>query len=657
MYKNDGAFSADARLAMDAHRQGKEVPDEWKDFIEATDRMNNELFRRMQENDVLGTTNVKAEPGYFRYDIVPEKVLNAVRQSSENAVVAAFAKAYKKRNPALTPKLANRLAKASVRRRLNQARGIDAADRNRQTRAVGSAVEQVLIEEGVKKADREAIMKLLGKQEEGRAKASFLRDRVEFDLETPLPGTDYRMVDLFSDDIESSMLRYAHEASGAAALANKGLRSSKDIDDLVNLIGREATATGDQLDTARVRGLFSQFTGGTHVGVDPFTGRTTEGVSGAVSALTSATRSSLLQRLGLTTIMDAANSVASNGVRRSVGAAIDRVGMDKMPKQRVTAIQKGLEDIRFLTGQDHLVYRSHLAIEELDADKMNWGMSVLNGIRSIENATYYVSGNNHILSFLQRTSADATFSNLVAGLSREAGGMTERQMRDMGLTPSTQAELLGLIQSGDVSLKPGAYKVELGGLSKEAQDELSVGMYVAVNQQMQRGQIGETSMWMNSDVGKILSALKTFGIMATQKQLARRLMVGGAPDVAMSAVWQIGFAYAVLSASHAVQGTNMDPIDRARLAVVYSPVLGVGPSTVDPIMTMLGFDDLNFSPYGRYSTPLSSPVFETVEKLSQSVGSGIDMLSGDGSYDDMQNARAMFFMNWYGMKRLWEAMR
>jgi hypothetical protein len=32
------------------------------------------------------------------------------------------------------------------------------------------------------------------------------------------------------------------------------------------------------------------------------------------------------------------------------------------------------------------------------------------------------------------------------------------------------------------------------------------------------------------------------------------------------------------------------------------------------------------------------------------------MVSGDGSYNDMQNARAMFFMNWYGMKQIWEAM-
>jgi len=72
---------------------------------------------------------------------------------------------------------------------------------------------------------------------------------------------------------------------------------------------------------------------------------------------------------------------------------------------------------------------------------------------------------------------------------------------------------------------------------------------------------------------------------------------------------------------------------------------------------MLGFDDLNFSPYGRYTSYLDTPVFEQTQKLMQAPGSIAGMLSGDGDYNDMQNARAMFFMNWYGMKQVWEAMR
>jgi hypothetical protein len=270
--------------------------------------------------------------------------------------------------------------------------------------------------------------------------------------------------------------------------------------------------------------------------------------------------------------------------------------------------------------------------------------------------TYYASGHHHILSFLQKTSADATFVHLMDGIAFKKNGMSDRAMRDMGITESTRAELLHLHSTGDINLSTGQKKVDLSGLSKEAQEELAVGMHVAVNQQLQRGSIGETSMWMDSDIGKVLSTLKTFGILATQKQLARRLMVGGKPDVAMAAAWQIGFAYTVLSASHAIQGTEMSTLDRARLAVVYSPVLGIGPTTVDPVMNMLGFDSLHFSPYGRYSSPLSSPVIETVEKLARAPGSAIDMVKGDGNYDDMQNARAMFFLNWYGMKRLWEEM-
>lgn len=100
----------------------------------------------------------------------------------------------------------------------------------------------------------------------------------------------------------------------------------------------------------------------------------------------------------------------------------------------------------------------------------------------------------------------------------------------------------------------------------------------------------------------------------------------------------------------------MEPHDRAWLAAAYTPNVGAVPMLTDPLTTMLGFEDLNFSPYGRYASYLDTPVFSTMERLSQAPGAIIDMVSGEGTYQDMQNARAMFFLNWYGMKQVWEAL-
>lgn len=659
VFKSDAEFGADVRIQMARHRQGLPVSKELEPLIEAIDRMNEKLLVAMKgdspETSVRGAENIPAgaEKGYFKYDIIPEKVLDAQRKVGEDAVVDAFTRAYKKRWPDMKTKVARRIAKASVRRRLEQARGIDAADRVSQQTDVTDSIDRVLRDEGVNKADREHVLQIVGKRSQEKSKQTFLKDRVELDMEERIDGTNYRIVDLMSDNLEESMLRYAHAASGAAALARRGLRSGADIDQLVNALARESAALGEDIDPARIRAMFSQFTGGVHAGVDPLTGRTTQGASTAVSVLGSATRASLLQRLGLTTLMDSANVFAANGFAKTYAPLIERIGFKGMDKARLRAIEKGLADIQFLTGQDHLIYRSHLAVDETAMNGSGWGDTIVNGVRTIENATYYASGHHHMLGFIQRVSADATFSNLYSTL-KTGKGMSERQLADMGLGQETLGELQDLIRKGDLSLEEGNYNVDLSGMSKEGQEELSSAMYRAVNQQAQRGLTGESSMWMNSDVGKVLGALKTFGMLATQKQLARNLIVGGKPQAMTTAVWQMGFAYAVISTAQAINGTEMSPFDRARLALAYSPNLGIIPNTIDPVSTMLGFEDLNFSPYGRFSSPFNSPVVETVEKLAKAPGGIVNTLSGEGSYDDMQNARAMFFLNWYGAKRFWE---
>ena len=663
-------FSRDLRLAMhDYYMTGRAAP-EFKDLIGSIDKTHMEILDRMkgleEDRSVRGARDIDHRPGYFRYDWEPRNFLRVRQQVGEENMIRAFRDGYM-RGSGLDADLATRLAKAIVRRFSDRGLGVGAADSRLLDIDSRSGIEAVLEQSGLSRADVESIMRRLDVNTQERAKKGYLRRRTDVDMRTTIPGTNLKLVDLLSDDIEISLHKYVGDAAGAAALANKGIRDKADLEALKDTIMFEQSALREQgLERGQLDAIFSQFTGGVHKGF--IMGRETSGVSPLTSMLTKATRASLLQRAGLTQLMDTANLFVANGVQNVMEPVMARLGWNRpgaMTKAEYKNLYDELQSLGVIVGQDHMLFRPHLSIDETELANnvyMQMGQSALN---SVERATNYASGQIHVTAAQQMVSAAAVTTNVMRALAGQETNLTNRMLRDIGLEPSQISDIADLIRSGvievnggNVKLNPSQWAAHMGEeQAAELANEFGAAVFRAVHQQVQRGFVGETSVWMNSDIGKLLTSLKTFALTAVQKQTARNLMIGGRQHFLHAATWQLGFAYAVLTLGQTVQGQEMSATDRARLAVAYSATLGVAPMVVDPITTMLGFDDLNFSPYGRYTSYLDTPVFEQTQKLMQAPGSIAGMLSGDGDYNDMQNARAMFFMNWYGMKQVWEAMR
>lgn len=664
--RGNSQFAADARLAMQQYADTGELPTSpaMRNFIEANDRFQAEVLQHLQgiseDLSVRGARDVSFSKGHFRYQWDASKFVAAIRNVGRQEVVDAFARSYARRN-GWNSRVANKVALATVRRFEARGLGNAAADSRIINADTSASIEKTLRDAQVDEADIAQIMARMTADSQTRAKAGFLRDRVEADLAETIGGSDMRLVDLMNDDLEQSVHQYATQAAGQAALANKGLRDSADVSNLKAAILAEGRANGEEnLSSDFLDAVFSQFGGGAHSGIDPVTGKLTSGVSGITSGITSATRASLLQRMGLTSLMDLANIPVAHGVANFMEPVMARLGFNrsgKLSKADLEDIHSNLEASGMIAGQDHMIYRTEVVVDELGIADRQLLSGVLSGLRSVEKATYYASGHVHVLQQIQKFAAASSHVNAIRSIANDARGtLSNRMLRDMGLTNETIQELQDAIQSGKLSVEPGNVSMDLGGVSKAAEQEYIVALYRSMHQQAQRSAIGETSVWMNSDIGRLLSSLKTFSMTAAQKQTARNLMIGGKPHFLAASAWQVGMSYAVLSLSQSIQGQDMSAADRARLAVTYSPTLGVFPMVVDPITTMLGFDSLNFSPYGRYSSYLDTPAFEQTQKLMRSPGAIADMVTGDGDYDDMQNARAMFFMNWYGMKQVWENM-
>lgn len=663
-------FSRDLRLAMHDYYMTGKVDPEFKDLIDSIDKTHMEILDRMkgleEDRSVRGAREIDHRPGYFRYDWEPRNFLRVRQQVGEENMIRAFRDGYMN-GSGLDADLATRLAKAIVRRFSDRGLGVGAADSRLLDIDSRSGIEAVLEQSGLSRADVDSIMRRLDVNTQERAKKGYLRRRTDVDMRTPIPGTNLTLVDLLSDDIERSLQQYVGDAAGAAALANKGIRDKADLEALKDTIMFEQSALREQgLERGQLDAIFSQFTGGAHKGF--IMGRETSGVSPLTSMLTKATRASLLQRVGLTQLMDTANLFVANGVQNVMEPVMARLGWNRpgaMTKAEYKNLYDELQSLGVIVGQDHMLFRPHLSIDETELANnvyMQMGQSALN---SVERATNYASGQIHVTAAQQMVSAAAVTTNVMRALAGQETNLTNRMLRDIGLEPKEISDIVDLIRSGVIEVNGGNVKLNSSQWAAhmgeeqaaELANEFGAAIFRAVHQQVQRGLVGETSVWMNSDIGKLLTSLKTFSLTAVQKQTARNLMIGGRQHFLRAATWQLGFAYAVLTLGQTVQGQEMSATDRARLAVAYSATLGVVPMVVDPITTMLGFDDLNFSPYGRYTSYLDTPVFEQTQKLMQVPGSIAGMLSGDGDYNDMQNARAMFFMNWYGMKRVWEAMR
>lgn len=652
------AFDRELRLAMNERHMGRQEPKEFTELLDKLDRTHEVVLAQMQGHSeavsVRGSTAVANRSGWMRYAWNGRKFVDAIDQLGKKEVQNAFALAYQ-RGSGLKPKLAKKVAKAIVNRMRNKGMGIDAVDSRLLETDNREAIETLLGDSGLTKADVDSVMKAFNSGAQERSKKGYLRDRVDADLSVRIGNSDLTLADLMDDDFERVLQQYVGDASGAAALARKGIRDKADQDRLITSIMTEQAALGDtKLTRPRVEAILSQFSGGTHKG--HMWGTTTDGLNPMTSMLTKATRVSLLQRLGLTQMMDTANMFVANGTARALEPMLANIGVGTtMTQPAMRAALADLQSVGVIVGKDHDLFAPHLTVDEGGLAMDALGQGVQQGMGKLDRLNSYVSGQIGVTKVQQEVAAVATSSNLIRYLAGEETNLTERMVRDMGLTTASVRELKGHIKSGKVSItKEGTVDLNAKSWSPELREEFGAAMVRSVNQQVQKSMTGETSVWMNTDVGKILTAIKTFGMVAGQKQMTRQLMIGGNPALVNAAAWQIGFSYAVISLSQAIQGTDMDAVDKARLAVAYTPALGTIPMVVDPMTSMLGFDDYNFSPYGRYSHYLDSPVFETVGKLAQSPGAILDTVTGTGDYQDNQNARAMFFMNWYGMKRVWD---
>lgn len=644
---------------------------------DALDAMHDQARMLMTEKGVFGSKTLRAHKGFLSYNWAPEKFLAFPKEQ----MVKALEQGYMSAGTFTSTDLANKVARAVYDRFSNRAKGIDAVDSRMMTLDNRDAMEQMFKDAGVPEREIKSLMIRLTKDAEERGKRGYLKSRNEIDLETPIGDSGLSLVDVMSMDIMGDTMRYMRSVAGSSALAAKGLRSSADIADAIRTINKQQEAVGEKpIPPDKLRAMLSPFTTGGAVS-GYLRGHVNNGIDPYFATALQAARTSLLQQLGLSQLMDTTNIIAANGVKNFMDSGFTPM-MNKMAKKDQQKLLDDLEQIGVILGKDHELFAPHLQLDEVSAVQDGvFQKYVRPFVQNAEKYTSFLSGFNHIQAQQQKMAAASSAARImddlsemikikddmdnplvqlgessatapVVGSSPWKDTIAWRRIVDAGLEESWE-QMAGLIQSGVIKKTDnGLWDLNIKAWEDGALTELFGSAMTRIGrQQVQKAMPGEVSVWMNSYLGRALTQLRTFGLISMQKQIVRNVHVMQTEVVGAAAMGMAG-AYAALSLKDALNGKERSSTDRARLAITYSPMLGITGMTIDPIMAMMGFDNYGISPYAQYASPISVPVVETTAKMLRFPGAVIDKATGTADYQDQADFRSMFMMNMAGMQRI-----
>ena len=624
----------------DVHPAVKEMADQMDAMY---DQAVGILKGREGEISVLGAEDLEARPGFSSHLWTGE----SIKKYDQNSVIKAMTDAHwnvlpPERQMRTTREAVHKLVTAIVTRSKAMDEGID-------TNLIG------LLRDGGKEflrdtlknnklSDKEVdsiIDAFVGNAEE-RAKPGFLKNRLEMDMRTPIPGTNAILLDLIEPDLYQSLHRYTRKVAGTAALARKGYQLG-DKTSIIEAIKDEMVANGQRVDDPRIEDIletaFSYFAAGAiGKGVDPM-----------IHAAMRVTRQSLLGSLGLTQMSELGNVIAMVGVEAV---------MATMPKEmrslfdgKNTPLVQEFHDALVFMDRDHLLHDDQLALDIVGKGSVvqaEWLDSVYKTAAFGDKLAGHASLFYKAMSFQQRLALSSVQRKIYKVLNTDAelSPGTTRRLLDYGLDSNMVEMLQKYIKDGVIRYnKDGVYsdirtrKLEdlRMGLDewdpKDLQD-YKLAMHVFVARAVQKNLAGETSYWLTKQFGQLLAQFRTFPLLAMQKQFLRNMRHADA-QTASALLWNLAVAGAVFSVSETVKGRGDDLTTSkiAKGAISYSPTSGWLPMATDPLAEIMGLPELRMSKYGPPGRATDGiiptpPVIPTLNRIGHIPGAAIGALNG-----------------------------
>lgn len=620
---------------------------------------------RAGETAVDGFDQVPQSRGYTPYKWSGAKIteLEKSGRATRKDIEAGLAQSYRAAGMAMG-KDADAVAKAVVHRAVTKEADMDMSVMSLLTGDGKDFLRESMLMTGMKEAEVDILLDRLTGSQHNRSKESFAKTRNDVDMAGVIrtsDGSDLRIVDLMDNDLHGVWQRYSRQMSGSAALARHGITNRAKRREFIDAMRAEQRALGEEPMSAELlEAMMSHFNAGP---VNGFAmGQTNEGI-GVLALAKRITNLSLLEKLGVTQLAETGVAIAQNGL----GNWLSRGPMAIFDKQLKAGNQVLLDDMAYLTGelgQEHWHFAPWLDLDETtNADRAGW-LQAANKMSSAGSFIQgYTSAFNQVRSFQQRTVAlgvtDKVFREIKLALDegRDLDAGTQARFSDMGLQPDDIQALEGLVNNGTIEFITRGRSTFVNRLNTDKwTPEMGATFAGAItrnmNQIVQKAMAGEQDAWMHTHAGSVLMHLKTFPLLAIQKQVVRNAKF---MDKQAMAIVLYGLATAAVASKirDTLDGKERTPLETAKQAFNYSNMTGFIPMIYDPMMTLIGMDEARINQFGPFNdwTP---PVLNMLNSTMRLPGAIANTATGEADWYDQQALKAIPFAGTYVLSRMFD---
>lgn len=661
--KGKAEFNRLVMLERNARQNGQPLSKD-ADIIRAADAYDSaardslEIGRgREGEHAVLGMDKVDDNMHYTPYNWSASKIANVIRSGvvSRKEIIKALSESYRTTGMALG-KDAEKVAEAVIRRAELKDAEIDSSVHSLLQADGQEFLRDSLEKSGLKGADIDGIMTRLTGNAAERGKEGFAKSRNEIDMNTSIKtidGSEMKIVDLLSNDLSGDWQRYTRRMSGAAALARQGITSRAGRKEVISAIHAEQRALGEPLTPRQeLEAMFSSFDGGGTKGWNKLGGGEPSMAGQGATLAKRLVQLAWLNKLGLTQLGETGAMIMQNGLASS----IRRGPLGNLRKEIRAGNKELLAEVSFLTGEigrDHDLFAQHLNLDEVSSIDAPDLVSRAN--HKLAGATYlqgFTSLFNTVRSAQQKTAAlgvmDKVFRELKAGATE---GQLARMWGDLGLDAPTVKRLEALIEDGTIEFSPEGFvnRINSDKWDGDLQDIVGSSVTRNINQVVQKSMAGEQDAWMHTQMGSILTHLKTFPMQATHKQMIRHFrhndaQAYGAVMVTLATAAAASVIREGIDQASGKEAEWMNLEDHGMRAFTYGNMTGFIPMAYDPLMTMFGLDDQRFSQFGSHAE-INPPILSFANDAMRLPGALFAAAGGTADYDDKKALRTLPYAN------------
>ncbi len=618
-----------------------------KEFADGTDIGSARALQILQDKSspVRGSENLQPKSGWFPQRWRGDNVIKVIRdidaaqggKKGRGIIEDTLAKSYMKLH-GWSYEEALQFAKAVTRRALAKERGIDTNLARLLDEEGTEYLIRYLKDNGIADNTAQKMVDGLKGSKLNEKKESFLKHRTDIDLREQIPGTNFRLVDLVDTDVVGVWTTYSRRASGAAALSRQGIQRS-DKKSIIDAILEEQSGRGsNKLSREQLEGMFSYFEGGAYAG----------GINNWARRAMGATRLALLNMLGIPQLAETGPIIAAVGLKTFMKASSKEIR--ELMTGRNSTLSNELRSYTAFIDGEHKLFQDHLMLDDtrpdagMYAELGSWLDKLLSKGSYIQG---YTSGFFKIRQLQQRTAVRSMIYRLSDMFTKNKALSTER-LYDLGFDDNMVKRISKYFTDGTVQLSKGGDEVLSLNWDKWNPDDIydfTLALNRHAHQVVQKAMKGESTFWMNKTEGALLMQLKSFPMLAMQKQLARNMKI---QDIESRMVW----LYSAMTAAAAYgiragltgKEENLEPIAIMKGAFNLSNMTGWLPMWSDPVATMFGMDDLRFNHYGSLGAGGSvvgvPPVFQTLDRMARIPSSAVKVALGDYKNKDIYALQA-----------------